>query len=334
MKNVIIHEILRQKKGNNKEPPIYSEIESNLNEGTKKFLKSTLINSIGSKNAHDISFDRNSDSPVPEIIEKTLTSDFDSGEFITLSKQISKHLNNIQSGINSAGFILILHGLNENKKVIGILKLEKQEGAQLKQSQRDGKKTFEITNIKDLIFSKNTKLFKIGVFYKESDDSYGGTICDNQLTTKGNVADFFLRGFLGCKLNADYAIETKNFFNHSIDFFKNNIEDPLIQNQYKLHLQSYISSQSSALNARTFATMYLYAKDRTSYEKYLHEKEVPIHILKDITYIETAIKKHLYEFENGIQIIGTDGDFEGNVKLKSLENGDTRATVESRLQKI
>lgn len=66
----------------------------------------------------------------------------------------------------------------------------------------------------------------------------------------------------------------------------------------------------------------------------MHEKEVPIHILKDMTYIETDIKKHLYEFENGIQIIGTGGDFEENVKLRSLENGDTRATVESRLQKI
>lgn len=335
MKNVIIHEILRQKRGNDKEPPIYSEIESNLNDGTKKFLKSTLINSIGSKNAHGISFDEDSDSPVPEIIKKTLSNDFESDEFITLSKQISEHLNNIQSGINSAGFILILHGFNENKKVIGILKLEKQEGAQLKQSQRNGKNTFEITNIKDLILSKNTKLFKIGVFYKESDDSYGGTICDNQLTTKGSVADFFLRGFLGCKLNADYAIETKNFFNHSIGFFKNNIEDPLIQNQYKLHLQSYISSQSKILNIRGFASTYLNTEDRNDYEKYLHdEKEIPIQILKDITYIELDIKKHLYEFENGIRIIGTNNDFEENVKLRSLENGDTRATVESRLQNI
>ena len=75
-------------------------------------------------------------------------------------------------------------------------------------------------------------------------------------------------------------------------------------------------------------------KDRTSYEKYLHEKEVPIHILKDITYIERDIKKHLYEFENGIRIIGTNNDFEENVKLRYLENGDTRATVESRLQNI
>ncbi|MCD4822325.1 MAG: nucleoid-associated protein [Methanococcoides sp.] len=317
-----------------KEPPIYSEIESSLNNDSKKFLKSKLIKSIGSKNAHEISFDDGSDSPVPEIIKTLLNEDFDTDGFIALSKQISEQLNKTQSGINSAGFILILHGFNENKKVIGILKLEKEEGAQLKQSQRDGKNTFEITNIKDLILSKNTRLFKIGVFYKESDDSYSGTICDNQLTKKGDVAHFFLRGFLGCKLNADYAIETKNFFKYSIDFFKNNIEDPLIQNQYKLHLQSYVSSQSGTLNTRTFAAMYLNISDRNSYEKYLHEKDVPIQILKDVSYIEADIKKHLYEFENGIRIIGTNNDFEENVKLEPLENGDTRATVESRLENI
>ena len=335
MKNVIIHEILRQKRGDDKEPPIYSEIESNLNDESKKFIRSKLINSIGSRNSHGISFDDDSDSSVPEIIKKLLSSDFDSNEFIASSKQISEHLNDKQSGKNSAGFILILHGFNENNKIIGILKLEKQEGAQLKQSQRDGKNTFEIMNIKDLILSKNTKLFKIGVFYKDSDGSYGGTICDNQLSTKGDVAHFFLIDFLGCKLNADYAIETKNFFKHSIDFFKQNIEDPLIQNQYKLHLQSYISSQSRILNVRGFAVTYLDTEYRTGYEKYLHdEKNVPIQILKDTTYVELDIKKHLYEFENGIRIIGTNDDFEENVNLRSLENGDTRATVESRLQNI
>ena len=70
VKNVIIHEILRQKRGDDKEPPIYSEIESNLNDDSKKFLRSKLINSIGSKNAHGISFDEDSDSSVPEIIKK------------------------------------------------------------------------------------------------------------------------------------------------------------------------------------------------------------------------------------------------------------------------
>ena len=70
MKNVIIHEILRQKRGDEKEPSIYSEIESDLNNESKKFLKSLLINSIGSKNAHGISFNEDSDSPVPEITRK------------------------------------------------------------------------------------------------------------------------------------------------------------------------------------------------------------------------------------------------------------------------
>lgn len=298
------------------------------------FLRSKLIDSIGSSNAHEILFDDNSNSPVPEIMKKLFTDDYDSATFIELSKNLADHLNNIQSAINSAGFILVFYGFNEDKKVIGILKLEKEEGAQLNQSKRDGKKTFEITSINNLILSKNTKLFKIAVYSKESDDLYLGSLCDNQLNKKGDVAHFFLRMFLGCHLKADYAIETKNFYKHSIDFIKNNITDPLIQNEYKLSLQTYVLNNQKNIELKRFASTYLHVDHRKNYESYLREKGVPISIIKDKKYIEKDIKKHLYKFENGIQIIGTNDDFKKQVLLEPLENGNTRATVESHLEQI
>lgn len=287
-----------------------------------------------SGNAHDILFDDNSSSPVPEILKKLLTEDYDSTTFIKLSKNLANHLNNIQSAINSAGFILVFYGFNDDKKVVGILKLEKEEGAQLNQSQRDGKKTFEITSINNLILSKNTKLFKIAVYSKESDNSYIGSICDNQLNKKGDVADFFLRIFLGCKLKADYAIETKNFYKYSINFIKTNITDPLIQNEYKLALQTYLLNNQRNIELKRFASTYLHVKHRKNYENYLLEKGIPTSIIKDKKYIEKEVKKHLYKFENGIQIIGTKDNFKKQVRLESLENGNTRATVESHLEQI
>lgn len=333
IQHVIIHEVLRQKAGTDKKLPIYSEAESELNRDTKLFLRDKLINSIGSSNAHEILFDDNFTSPVPEILKKLLAEDYDNQTFIKSSEKLADHLNNIQSAINSAGFILIFYGFNIGKKVIGISKLEKVEGAQLKQSQRGGKSTFEITNLKNLILSKNTKLFKIAVYEKETDGSYFGNICDNQLSVKGEVANFFLRTFLGCKLKADYAIETKNFYNYSIDFIKN-IDDPLIQNQYKLSLQTYVLNNQNVIEPRRFASTYLQINHRHDYEIHLVEKDVPLTIIKDRRYIENNIKKYLYKFENGIQIIGTKDDFEEQVKLESLENGNTRATVESRLENI
>lgn len=293
-----------------------------------------MIDSIGSSNAHDILFDDNSDSPVPDILQKLLTDTYDSTTFIDFSKKLADHLNKIQSAINPGGFILVFCGLYDNKKIIGILKLEKEEGAQLHQSQRDGKNTFEITNINNLILSKNTRLYKVAVFFKESDEFYFGSICDNQLNGKGNVANFFLRHFLGCQLKVDYAIETRNFYNHSIGFIKQNINDPLIQNECKLFLQSYVLNKEKTINAKKFALTYLDIEHRSKYEKYLYDKEIPKSILKDTSYIENAIKKHLFKFENGIQIIGTNDDFEEQVQLESLENGNTRAIVESYLQKI
>lgn len=333
IQHVIIHEVLRQKAGEKKALPIYSEAESELKDESKLFLREKLINSIGSSNAHEILFDENYTSPVPEIIKKLLTEDYNNENFIESSKSFACHLNNIQTAINSAGFILIFSGFNIDKRVVGISKLEKVEGAQLKQSQRGGKNTFEITNLKNLILSKNTKLFKIAVYEKNDDGFYFGNICDNQLNAKGEIAHFFLKKFLGCKLKADYAIETKHFYKYSIDFIQS-IDDPLIQNQYKLFLQAYIQNNQNVIESRRFASTYLQVSHRQAYEQYLVKKSVPFTIIKDCRYIENDLKKHLYKFENGIQIIGTKDDFEDQVKLESLENGNTRATVESRLEKI
>lgn len=335
IEHVIIHEVLRQRMSEDKEPPIFSEIESSLNHDSTKFLKDKIVNTIGSIKSYEVIFNPSTDSPIPEFVKELLLNEHITESFISSSKQIAEHLNNEQSGRNSGGFLLVLYGSNNGVKIIGILKLEKEEGAQLKQSVRNGRNTFEITNIKDLILSKNTKLFKIGVFYGLEDGIFEGKICDNQITSKGDIAHFFLQNFLGCSLKEDPAVQTKKFFESSIAFFKNNINDPLTQNRCKLHLQSYVSSQSDILNARTFAVTYLDTEYRSNYEQYLRTKGVLItNIIKDSRYIDSNIHKYLCEFENGIQIISKNKNLEENVLFEELDNGNTRATVESRLKHI
>ena len=89
----------------------------------------------------------------------------------------------------------------QNKKVIGILKLEREEGARLEQTHREGRPTYDILHLKDLILTEKTKLFKIGLFFKGAFEEFGyeGKACDNQLSYTSNreVAEFFLTSFLG-----------------------------------------------------------------------------------------------------------------------------------------
>lgn len=336
IENLIIHEIIRQNLSDEKQPPIYSEIESPLDDEIRLFLKDRMTDTVGSSKAHNIVFDESSSSIAPELIKSLLVEEFDSENFVESSKRIASHLNQIQTGRSPGGFITIVNGINLNRRVIGVLKIEREQGARLEQSERDGKKTFEITSVKNLVLSQNTRLLKISVFYQNLDNSeIEGKICDNQLTRKGEVASFFLNSFLGCKFMHDPSIQTKDFFRYSIQFIKEKIDDPITQNKYKLHLQSYISNQERLINPRTFAKINLDTAHRQAYENYLIEKEVGIaEIIKDTSCIKSDIEKIALEFENGIQIIGNQQDFEEHVSIEHLENGRTKAMVESRLKKI
>lgn len=336
IENLIIHEIIKQNRSNEKQPPIYSEIESPLDDDIRLFLKDRVIDTVGSSKAHNIIFDGSSSSTVPELIKNLLIEEFDSSSFVKPSKKIAEHLNDKQTGRSPGGFITLINGKNLNRRVIGILKIEREQGARLEQSERDGKKTFEITSVKNLVLSPNTRLLKIALFYQNvNNGEIEGKICDNQLTGKGEVASFFLNSFLGCKFMYDPAIQTKDFFHHSIQFIKEKIDDPRMQSKYKLHLQSYISNQELRINPRVFAIKSLDARHRQVYENYLIEKGLGIgEIIKDTSCIKSQIEKMAIEFENGIQIIGSQQNFEEQVSIEHLEDGRTKAMVEARLKKI
>ena len=48
-------------------------------------------------------------------------------------------------------------------------KLEKEEGVRLESMVFEGKTTFKLQHLRDLMLTKKTKLFKIGVFIREGD---------------------------------------------------------------------------------------------------------------------------------------------------------------------
>lgn len=55
IKNVIIHEIIRQtKQSEHKDPPIFSEIECSLNQKCQDFLRDRIIAAIGGNRGYDI----------------------------------------------------------------------------------------------------------------------------------------------------------------------------------------------------------------------------------------------------------------------------------------
>ncbi len=336
IEKVIIHEITRQALSDQKTPPHYSEIESPINDDIKLFLKDKVITTIGGSRSHEVVFDDDSNSPIPEIVKKLLDDDSD---FVLLSKTIANHLNRIQSGRSPGGLVTIVIANIQNIKVVGILKLEREEGARLEQTQREGRLTYDILHLRDLILTEKTKLFKIGLFFNEGLEEFGyeGKICDNQLSFTPNreVAAFFLTSFLGCRLAGDPRVETKDFFISSQKFIKEKIEDPILQMKYNLHLLSYISNERGVINPRSFARANIGTTHQQQYINHLEENGIKIaDIIRDTSLIEHKINKMILEFENGIKIIGSQENFDEKVSLEAMEDGRTRAEVVSRMKNI
>jgi hypothetical protein len=349
IERLIVHEVLKQYASEAKEQPRLSEIESPLNENNKHFLRDRIEKTIGSGRSYQVVFEEDPRSPIPEIIQKLLTKDdsepisdlepISDSHFVSLSKDIAIRLNRVQDGKNPAGLVIIIMGTIQDVEVVGILKLEREEGIRLEQTERKGKLTYDMLHLRDLILTEKTKLFKIGLFFKDGLEKFGynGKICDNQLSYSRirEAADFFLISFLGCRLAKDPRAETKEFFINSQRFFEETIEDPILRTTYNLHLLSYVSSEAITINAFDFAQLYLKVVHRDSYTNYLGEKKIRLgDIIRDISLIKNRIRKMRLDFENGISIIGDQDIFREEVKLEDLGDDTVRAEIVSRVRKI
>jgi nucleoid-associated protein YejK len=326
---VIIHEIPHPKTN---ESPTFSEIESDLNDEASNLFRSKIVDTIGNK-AYNVIFDIKTQSPIPDQITQLLSDDSD---LIAISKDIAIHLNEIQDGRNSGGYLTIFIGHIKDIKVVGILKIEQETGGRIQPSEKNGKRTFHIFSFKDIILTRNTRFYKISLFFFNGLKKlgYDGKVCDNQITKKDVIAFFFLRKFLGCTFVKDSKTRTKEFYDVTEKYIKEKIVKPSEQLQCHFHLLSYLTNQTKEINPEQFATTYLDLKHRDSYIDYLSEngfeKE---NIRKDLTKIESDIRYKILTFVDGVEIKATPKKFDEHVKYEELTDGTTKAEVTGKLRK-
>jgi nucleoid-associated protein YejK len=326
---VIIHEIPHPKTN---ESPTFSEIESDLNEEACNLFRSKIVDTIGNK-AYNVIFDTKSKSPIPDQINQLLSDDKD---LISISKDIAIHLNSVQNGRNSGGYLTIFVGHIKDIKVVGILKIEQETGGRIQPSEKNGKRTFHIFSFKDIILTKNTRFYKISLFFFDGLKKLGyeGKVCDNQITKKDIIADFFLRKFLGCTFVKDPKTRTKEFYDCTEKYIKEKVVKPSDQLQYHFQLIAYLTNQTREINPEQFATTYLDLKHRDSYIEYLSEngfkKE---NIKKDLTKIEKDLRYKILTFVNGVEIRATQKKFDEHVTYGELTDGNTKAEVIGKLKK-
>lgn len=334
IEKIIVHSIPKHRKGDLTIEPQYSHYESTFPDGLRLFFKDKVIQSLQSNKELRVCYKNESLSPVSTYINEIINSNGD--DLVTQSQLITKYLFNIQDGQNASGILVIISGKINTKNTCIIIKLEKDEGAQLELDPIT--KSFNIKDVKDLMLTRKTKIYKVGLFVnrKEFNIKYDGSTADLQIDpkTKKEVTTWFIEKFLGCSPIEDPRSTTKKFYDLTTTFIQT-FEDNIKRAEYTQHLNSYLFKKSHNISANQFAEDYMETEDKDNYNKYLKEKSFRLsEFPKDNSYIENKIKTITMEFYNGISIVGKKGTFDENVKLENQKDGTTKAEITSKVKSI
>lgn len=331
---IIVHDVPRHNKVDTSPKIDYSDRESKLTPELKAFFKDKLTEII-SKRSFKVIFNLDSSSVVPFIIKELIEAN-PRKDIVQPSKDLSKYLYDIQTGNNPAGIVVVIEGVIKNKNVFSIMKLERDEGVQLKKNERSH--FIDIVAVKNLMLTKKTKLYKASFFFNRTDfdTDFDGFVTDNQIqpTSPQGIASFFIHDYLGCSFYGDTRVNTKKFFELTRDFIIT-IEDPIKKTKYFEHLISYSSMPKNFIDTNEFIREYIEENDQQNYIDYLNRNNFSQETFaKDIELIENHLQRIMIDFENDVQIISKKGDLGDKVKLSDEGNGITKAEVISKIKRV
>lgn len=326
--------ILREAPDTQQLQPVFSEIPSPITQETINFFRDKIIGTIGSTFAIDVVFDPANNSPVRGLVEEYF--DANAPRKIIITQEISQFLFDKQNAINSGGLLLFINCTERQNRMLAILKVEKEEGVRIRQQiEQDGLMTFNVEHIRDLMLTKKTKLFKIVMFYK-SDDNVLGVLSDPQNgSSDSNVADFFLKDFLGCMITDDPQIQTKKFSEITQKYINDNLNSPEQKGAMLNHLISELTSQNRRINPAEFARRALPVDERDDFVQYIRDNGITVgNFTKNCSLIQSKLNKIQYDFASGISVFGSKEAIESKSRIDDLDNGEMKIEITDRLKQV
>jgi hypothetical protein len=305
IKRVIFHDVPRNTKGQDA-APVLSDIPTPVDAERIEHLKARMRRALGSRSAYAIEFNPKSPSPIPEIIRKHTAKTQTEAQFVKTSQVMATYLFEQQVGASSPGLLAVLDGRISGKPAIAILKLEREEGAQLEPSTKGNKKTFAMSVLDNLVLTGGTKLFKNALFVRTgpNDQNFAAIACDNQRSFAATVAMAqFWQKFLGCKLREEPRITTKRFFEAAVEYLNVHIPDPVEMTDVYEHILSELKSQKHTFSPKAFIEDYMPSAHRQKFENHLRERHVTLQqFTVDTSEIAGHLKRKTYYTSKGASV--------------------------------
>lgn len=305
IRRVIFHDIPKKTRGSEAQPTL-SEIETEIAPAQTSHLKRRMIRALGSKSAFDLEFKSDTVSPVPALVTSYANGRRQASQFVEMSQKLAKALFDYQTGAMSSGLLTLMDCLVEGAPAFAILKLEREEGAQLEQGTRDGKRTYEMSVLENLVLTDGTRLFKSVLFVKAggATDDFEGIACDDQRSfgSTDELAQFWLR-FLGCMLKEEPRVATKKFFEMAVRYVNEAVVDPVEKNSIYEHVVSELKSQKKNFSPKRFVEEYLPPEHQQPFTDFLGEHHVALRqFTLDVSAIERRLKRRAFHTAKGVTV--------------------------------
>lgn len=337
IERVIIHDLPKHykspKEGEEVKPKL-SQKESSLPPVMRGFFKEKVIETLKSSNAFRVCYDAGLDSSVSNFVDNLLSAE---DAFVENSHKIAKRLFDVQNGQNSGGILVVIITRIENSLTCVIFKLDKEKGAQLTEDEES--KSFDIAEVQNLMLSDKTKILKIVMLIKREDFrcEYDGLLVDYQspIGKHKDLSSYFMNDFLGCRAFEEPRVTTRKFYALTKNFISK-IEDKIRQTRYLLHLNSYIQSNNTHLNASEFSDKYLESpEEKDNYNNFLKAKNFHMESFpKNNDLLKKELEKIFIDFENGATLTATKKSLENTIKLSKLDDGRDQAVITSNIKKV
>ncbi len=305
IQRTIFHDVPNRPKGTDSKP-VLADLETQVDAKRAEMLRRRMVQVLGSKSAYPVEFSPETGSRVPQEVRSYTANPSSSDQFVEMSKRLAMFLFEQHTGATSPGLLCVIEVVSGAHQGLVLLKLEREEGAELEYREENGKRVFDMSVLDNLILTEGTRLFKTGLFLRTgpNDDDFKAAACDSQWTvaTSSDVARFWLR-YLGCRFTEEPRVSTEKWFEATIRFTNEQVADAVTKNDLYEHLQSELKSNRKTVSPKRFIEECVPDKYRKAYELFLKESGAPLHKFeKDIADIKGRLRRRAYHTEKGVSV--------------------------------
>jgi len=329
---LVVHEVPRQF-GAKPDPPILSQFELPLEPEVATFFRDRTTRSLLEEGV-EVKFRHGAATTVPKLISDIFDKP---STFLLATQEITSQLARSQGAGNNAGLLSIALGKIEQKPALAIMKLEKANGVRVETvHHNDGRVALSPKAIHDLMLTQQTRVFKVGMFIKISDDPQEivGTVSDEQQRGRTQIADFFLADFLGCELVQQSSVSTRRFFETLVGFVNSRVPEVTTRASYMRAAVAALNSNATTLNVKGFVRDHVNTKHQSELSKLLAEQNVPNSFRKDVQEIKSKLSRMVIDFKNGASVIAPYEIDPATFKLDQGDDGRTKVTVHDKVKGV